>query len=78
VVSAPRARLTEGSVATRRRPPGFDKGIFNTYASHCCVFAAGYYPEENKLRSVDGSKVHLFSPGLTDLLKTKVTVFAEP
>ena len=72
------ASLPEGSVVTRRRPPGFDKGIFNTYASHFCVFAAGYYPDENKLLSVDGAKVHLSAPGLIELLKSKVTVIAEP
>jgi len=72
------ARLNEGAMVTRRRPPGFDKDIFDMYAAHFSAFAAGYFPQENKLLSVDGAKVHLSAPGLLTLLKAKVSVIAEP
>lgn len=58
------AGLSKGSVVTRRRPPGFDKGIFDAYASHFSAFAAGYFRNENKLLAVDGVKVHLSALGL--------------
>jgi len=65
-------------VVWRRPPPGFDKVVFEVWAEHFAAFARSYYPQEDKILSLKGAKVHLSPAGLLTLLRANVHVIAEP
>jgi len=55
-----------------------DKAVFNVWCEMFAKFARSYYPEEAKILSLDGAKVHLSPMGLLVLLRSNVHVIAEP
>jgi len=71
------AYLNEGAVVWRRSPPGFDIAL-DVWAEVFAQFACSYFPEEAKIFSIDGAKVHLSSAGLLTLLRANVHVVEEP
>jgi len=77
-VTALSSLLNDGAVVWRRSPPGFDKSVFDVWATMFAKFAQSYFKDEAKLLSLDGAKVHLSPAGLLTLLKANVHVVAEP
>jgi len=59
-------------------PPGFDKTVFYVWASAIAKFACSYFPDEDKILSFDGAKVHISTVGLLTLLRARVQEVAEP
>lgn len=72
------SRLEDGAVVVRRKPPGFDKAVFDLFAAILAKWAKQFFPDEEKLLCLDGAKVHLSVAGLIALQEAKVTVIAEP
>jgi len=72
------AYLNDGAIVWRRSPPGFTTAVFDVWAEQFAEFARSYYPEEAKILSLDGAKVHLSPTGLLTLLRANVHVIAEP
>jgi len=72
------AYLNDGVVVWRRSPPGFDTAVLDVWAEVLAQFACSYFPEEAKILSIDGAKVHHLPSGLLTLLRAKVHVVAEP
>ena len=70
--------LSDGAVVWRRSPPGFYKAVFDVWASTFAKFARSYFPDEDKLLSLDDAKAHLSTMGLLTFLKARVRVVAEP
>jgi len=70
--------LNDGAVDWRRSPPGFDKAVFDVWASTFAKFARSYFRNEDKILFLDGAKVHLSTAGLLTLLPARVHVVAEP
>jgi len=70
--------LNDGAVAWRRSPPGFDKAVFDVWQSTFAEMARSYFPNEDKILSLDGAKVHLSTAGVLTLLRARVHVVAEP
>jgi len=59
-------------------PSGFDKAVFDVWASTFTKFVRSYFPDEDKILSLDCAKVHLSTTRLLTLLKARVHVVAEP
>jgi len=70
--------LNDAAVVWHRSPAGFDKVVFDVWAEHFAAFARSYYPQEDKLLSHDGAKVHLSPAGFLTLLRANVHVIAQP
>ena len=70
--------FSDAPVVWSRSPPGFDKVVFDVWAEHFAAFARSYYPQEDKLLSLDGAKIHLFPAGLLTLMRANVHVIAQP
>jgi len=61
--------LNDGTIVWRRSPPGMDKALFDVWCETFAKFARSCYPEEAKILSLDGAKVHLSPKGLLVLLR---------
>eukprot|EP00170_Pyropia_yezoensis_P001417 contig_6254_g1421 len=58
------SRLNDGAVLARRKPPGFDKAVFDLFAAMFAKWAKQFLPNREKLLCLDGAKVHLSVAGL--------------
>ena len=72
------SNLNDGAVVWRHSPPGLDKAVFDVWASTFTKFVRSYFPDEDKILSLEGAKVHLSTTRLLTLLKARVHVVAEP
>jgi len=70
--------LNDGAVVWRPSPPGFDKAVFDVWASTFAQYARFNFPDEKITLSRDGAKVHLSMAGLLTLSRARVHVVAEP
>jgi len=70
--------LNDGAIVWRRSPPGMEKAVFDVWCEMFSKFSRSYYPEEAKILSLDGAKVHLSPKGLLVLLRSNVNFIAEP
>jgi len=72
------SRLGDGATVRRRSPLGLDLHMFDVYCEHLAAFAHNFFPNEKKLLSIDGAKVHFSARGLLTLVRARFNVVVEP
>jgi len=72
------SRLGDGATVRRRSPPGLDLDMFDVYCEHLAAFSQNILPNEEKLLSIDGSKVHFSARALLNLVRARFNVVVEP
>jgi len=68
------SRLGDGATVRRRSPPGLDLDMFDVYCEHLAAF----FPNGEKLLSIDRAKVHFSARGLLTLVRARFNVVVEP